>query len=231
MFKKTLFLLLAALFLPVSTAQPEPPLRVAYPSFPPFHWVKEDGAMTGFFYEIITEALVNRMGVPVVWTQYPWPRCQENLKAGKDDAIMTVPTPERMEQAITHKAPFYLKKLNFFTYAGHPRIKDIYNIRTIKDLKEQDFSVITYTGNGWHKHNVQSLGITTHETAYLENVWRMLAGGRGDIVIEWPPGAWPDMIRAGVTDKVVNTQITIAQMPFHLLIRKDSPHSRILEFM
>ncbi|MHC1727554.1 MAG: substrate-binding periplasmic protein [Syntrophobacteraceae bacterium] len=226
---KTAFLALAAIFLFVSTAQPQTPLRIAYPSYPPFHWVKEDGAMAGFFYEIITEALVNRMGVTVVWTEYPWPRCQENLKAGKDDAIMTVPTAERLTYAITHKDPFYQKKLNVFTYAGHPKIKDIYNLKTIKDIKEHDFSVITYTGNGWHNNNVQSLGIVTYETAYLENVWRMLAGKRGDLVIEWPPGAWPDMIRAGVTDKVLNTHVEIGQMPFHFIIRKNSYYIYVLD--
>ena len=48
--------------------------------------------MKGLFYDIISEALEKRMGISVTWTAYPWKRCQENLKAGIDDAILTVPT-------------------------------------------------------------------------------------------------------------------------------------------
>jgi polar amino acid transport system substrate-binding protein len=209
-------------------ANAQPLLRIAYPSFAPFHWVKADGTMSGFFYEIITEALEKRMGVKVVWTAYPWPRCQENLKSGADDAILTVPTAERAVYTVTHKDPFYQKPLNLFTYVGHPRIAAIKKITTIADLKRSGFSVITYSGNGWHKDNVQSLGIKTFEAPYLKNVWEMLAEKRGDIVIEWPPGAWPGIKRAGVTDRVVDTTITIAVMPFHMLIRKDYPDVQIL---
>ncbi len=56
----------------------------------------------------------------------------------------------------------------------------------------------------------------------------MLAEKRGDTVIEWPPGAWPDIRRMGVTDRIVDTGITISSMPFHLLIRKNSPQANIL---
>jgi polar amino acid transport system substrate-binding protein len=94
------------------SAQAEAPLEFAYPNFPPIHWVAEDGKKSGFFYEIITEALENRMGVKVVWSAYPWPRCQENLKAGKAEAILTVPTEERASYSVTHEFPFYRKPYN-----------------------------------------------------------------------------------------------------------------------
>lgn len=184
--------------------------------------------MNGFFYEIITEALEKRMGVNVVWKAYPWPRCQENLKTGKDDAVITVPTMERAAYTVTHADPFYEKALNLFTYVDHPRMTEIMQIRKIQDLREGGFSVITYSGNGWHKENVQSLGIRTYVTSYLENVWKMLAEKRGDTVIEWPPGAWPDIRQAGVFASIIDTKITLSTMPFHLLIRKDSPLVNIL---
>jgi len=230
MFRKLKCLIFTAIFLSTlsSVVNAQPVLRIAYPAFPPFHWANENGEMTGFFYEIITEALEKRMGLNVVWTAYPWPRCQENLKIAKDDAIMTVPTAERATYTVTHKDPFYEKPLNLFTYIDHPLIAEIRKIRKIQDLKEGGFSVITYSGNSWHKANVESLGIRTYETSYLENVWKMLAEKRGDTVIEWPPGAWPDIRRVGVSARVVDTTITIAAMPFHLLVRKDYPLANIL---
>ncbi|MFH0997813.1 MAG: transporter substrate-binding domain-containing protein [Pseudomonadota bacterium] len=211
---KSAFLIFAGIFFVMmsSTAIATPILRIAYPVFPPFHWVNENGEMTGFFYDILTEALEKRMGMAVVWTAYPWSRCQENLKAGKDDAVLTVPTLERAGFTVTHKTPFYLKKLNLFTYIEHPRFAEIIKIQKIADLKSGGFSVITYSGNSWHKENVQSMGIKTYENSSLENVWKMLAEKRGDVVIEWPPGAWPDIRRADVSGRVVDTATQISEI-------------------
>lgn len=228
MFMKALLGIGIVLWLTVSAAEAQTRLRIAYPPFPPFHWMDEGKGMSGFFYEILTEALEKRMGLTVVWTAYPWIRCQENLKTGTDDAVITVPTPERAAYTVTHRDPFYRKPLHLFTYAGHPKLARLGKVRKIADLRKGGFSVITYSGNGWHKNNIEALGIKTHEVAYLENVWRMLAEKRGDTVIEWPPGAWPDIRRIGASDRIVDTGITLAAMPFHLLIRKDYPRVNIL---
>jgi polar amino acid transport system substrate-binding protein len=231
MFMRTRLMILTTIcFLIISSiVNAQTLLRIAYSDFPPFHWIKENGEMDGLFYEIITEALEKRMGLTVVWTAYPWIRCQENLKTGEDDAVMTVPTAERAAYTVTHKDAFYQKALNLFTYIDHPRMADIKKIREIADLKNGAYSVITYSGNGWHEENVKSSGIKTYETSYLENVWKMLAEKRGDTVIEWPPGAWPDIMRAGVSDKIVDTSITISTMPFHLLIRNTYQRLDILD--
>jgi polar amino acid transport system substrate-binding protein len=221
--KKAAFLFSFILLLvmpPVVKAQTV--LRMAYPNFPPFHWADENGEMRGFFYEIITEAIEKRMGLKVIWTAYPWPRCQENIKAGKEDAILTVPTEERAAYTVTHEDPFYEKTLHLFTYMDHPKMAEIEKIKKIKDLKKGNFSVITYIGNGWHQEHVASLGIKTYETAYLKNVWKMLSEKRGDTVIEWPPGAWPDIRRVGVSANIVDTNIILGKMPFHVLVRKSS---------
>lgn len=228
MFRKAALFVAILFWMATSAADAQTRLRIAYPYFPPFHWMNEKSEMTGFFYEIISEALEKRMGVTVVWASYPWIRCQENLKAGTDDAIITVPTAERAVYTVTHRDPFYQKPLHLFTYADHPRWEEIRKVRKIWDLKKGDFSVITYSGNGWHKEKVHPFRIRTYETAYLENVWKMLAERRGDAVIEWPPGAWPDIRKAGVSDRIVDTSITLSSMPFHLLIRKGYPRTDLL---
>ena len=51
----------------------------------------------------------------------------------------------------------------------------------------------------------------------------------GDVVIEWPPGAWPDIDRLGLADRIIDTGTTLASMPFHLLIRKNSYYTTILD--
>lgn len=204
-------------------------LQLVYPTFPPFHWRDADGIMHGIFYEIITEALERRLDQPVAWISYPWARCQENVKMGKADALLTVPTEERNSYTASHKTPFFEKPLHLFTSATHPRFNEIKRIRTLADIKELNLSVITYTGNGWHNVQVRTLGIPTHETSYLENVWIMLEQHRGDLVIEWPGGARPDIIRLGFEETIVDTGVEIGKMPFFLLIRKTANQAPLLD--
>jgi len=94
-------------FMTAAVVHAQPPLQIAYPSFPPFHSKAEDGKITGFFYDIITEALEHRLDIPVEWKAYPWPRCQANVESGKADAILTVPTAKRATYCVTHKVPFF----------------------------------------------------------------------------------------------------------------------------
>jgi polar amino acid transport system substrate-binding protein len=224
---KGLWLLLFILF--STTTNAASPLRIAYPAFAPFHYTDVNGVLRGFFYDIITEAVQRRMGVQMIWTPYPWTRCQENVKNGQEDAFLTVPTPERAVYTKTHPKPFYEKTLHLFTYQNHPKIDNILQIKSIADIKKNDFSVITYSGNGWHKKNVASLGIPSYETSDIVNVWHMLALKRGDLVIEWPAAAIPDIRAAGRKEQLVDTGVVVDSMPFHLLIRTGSIHIDILD--
>jgi len=230
---KTIFfisiLLLVLVFQINSNAQtPQSSLRIAYSEFYPFHWTDKTGTLKGIFYDIITEALEKRMRLPLVWTAYPWARCQENLKFGKDDAILTVPTSERSAYTMTHKDPFFKKPLHIYTYVDHPKLTQIMTIKTITDIKNNGFSVVTYSENGWNKKNIQSLGIKTYESPYIENVWQMLVSRRGDLIIEWPVAALPNISRLKLNHQVFDTGILLSDMPFHLLINKDNPMVSVL---
>ncbi len=206
------------------------PLIVDYPDYWPFFTRQDDGRMTGFFYDIVTQAL-GRMGIESEWRVFPWSRCQANVEKGDADAFVTVPTEERLRYTATHETPFYQKKLVVFTYAGHPMMQAIQTLRGIDDIRRLNLTVVTYLGNGWNDEHIQSQGIKTFTVSNLPNVWLMLAGRRGDIVIEWPFSAWPDISRSGTTDRIVQTEVALEAMPFHLMIRKDCAHAaRLPEF-
>jgi polar amino acid transport system substrate-binding protein len=215
-----------ATLLPVHAAA-RTPMRIDYPEFWPFFARDAAGRMTGFFYEVVGEAL-HRMGVEAVWHVCPWGRCQENVRTGEADAMITVPTAERLAYAETHQDPFHRKQLVVFTSAGHPRRAEVEALACIDDIRDAGFSVITYVGNGWNDENIRARGIRTYEVPYLRNVWLMLAQGRGDIVIEWPGGAWPDIVDQGLEDDIVQTGVVLECMPFHLLIGTASPHVGLL---
>lgn len=212
-----------------ASASANEPLRIAYSPVAPFHYLNEEGKLSGLFYEIITEAVQNRLGVSLKWQAYPWARCQQNVKNKVADALLTVPTRQRSTYTKTHVHPFYKKSIFLFTYKTHPRLEVIQQLRTISDIKEEGLSVITYAENGWHKKHVASLGIISHETTPPDNVWRMLAGKRGDIVMEWPGWAVPDLKRLNLEDRIINTGVELSAMEFHLLIRKGSTYTSLLE--
>lgn len=210
-------------------AQAQQPLRIAFPEYRPFFYLDENDTMQGFFYEIITEALQSRMEIPLSWHSYPWTRCQKLVCENRCDAIITVPTNERLAYTQTHALPFYTKPLVLFTHAGHPRLEAIKGIRSILDIKKMGLSVVTYSGNGWNKQLVESAGIKVHETPSLPNVWQMLANRRADLAIEWPTSAWPDIKAMKVEKKIVQTDAAISGMPFHLLVSKHSVHTHVID--
>ncbi|MGE4420784.1 MAG: substrate-binding periplasmic protein [Pseudodesulfovibrio sp.] len=206
------------------------PLRVAYPDYWPFFTRTEEGYMTGFFYEIVSEAL-GSLGIRSTWRAYPWSRCQALVRSGEADAMITVPTAERLVYAATHKDPFYLKRLKVFTTVENPKLAEIRDIRSIDDIFRLGLVVVTYHGNGWNGKYIRSRGIKTYESPLLKNVWLMLANHRGDIVIEWPMAAWPLIEEGGVANRIVETDVSLEAMPFHLLINRDCPYAaRLPEF-
>lgn len=226
--KRFLFSLLLALCLAVPAVAGPAPLRVAYPEFPPFHWRDEQGRMQGFFYEIIREAVERRLGIPTAWDAQPWARCQASVRHGSADVILTVPTPERAAYALASAEPFYVKRLNVFTRADHPRLEEIRGLASLEDVHRAGLTVVTYNENGWSKAHVEPLGIRVFTANSLQSVWRMLAESRGDLVIEWPPAAWPDIRALRLDRGIVQTGAVMGSMSFHLLVGKRSPHTHIL---
>ncbi|CCO23413.1 substrate-binding periplasmic protein [Maridesulfovibrio hydrothermalis] len=222
---------LCSLLILLSCASPlsaDQKITIAYPDFWPFFTKNSNGTVEGCFHDIIDAALTKRMGIAVKWQEFPWKRCQHYVRNGKIDAMITVPTRERLSYTKTHAHPFYEKSMNIFTYAGHPKLEKIKKIKNIDEIYNEGLTVITYAGNGWNDKNIRAHGIPTQETHLREGVWNMLAFQRGDIVIEWPCCAWPDIAKLGLTDKIVQADIAFNSMPFHLLINKNSSFAGLL---
>lgn len=223
---RTILLLLTALALlaaPCAPAAADGALRIAYTDFPPFHSQDEQGRMSGLLYDIVTEAVQKRLGIPLAWEPCPWARCQERVERGQADALLTVPTPERARYTVTHDVPLYRKERALFTYAGHPRMDQLLALGGVEDIRRAGFTVITYVGNGWVREHLSKAGVRVIETADLGSIWPMLAARRADLAVEWPPAAWDAMQGRVPEGQVVQTPVVLDAVPFHLLVGKGSP--------
>ncbi len=222
-----LFIMLTlVVFVPVSAQ--ETAMKIVYPDFYPFFSRNNENQMTGIFYEIIREALEKRMHIKVEWENLPWKRCQHNIKNNLADAMITTINPIRMEYSSTHPYPLFVQSVNIFTYKGHEDLKEIEQLTNFNEIYEAGFSIITYLGNGWIERNAESIGIKVHKVSQRDKIWKMLALKRGDIVIEWPEGAWAEIRRFNLEEHIQQTDAVINSVPFHLLIGNKSPYSHIL---
>ena len=100
----------------------------------------------GIFYDIINNAF-RRMHVPLKYDVYPWKRAQLLVQTKQADALITIPTPERLRYLIASQEPVFVMKYKIFTQRDNPNIDKIRAITSLADLK--NFKIIDYIGDGW----------------------------------------------------------------------------------
>ncbi|MCP4161858.1 MAG: amino acid ABC transporter substrate-binding protein [Deltaproteobacteria bacterium] len=205
------------------------PIKWATVDYPPAYYKTTNKEVKGYLYEIAIEALEKRLKIPVSISFFPWKRSQMMVQTGKHDMLFTIPTTERLQYSITHKKAAWVKKRIMYTYKKHPRIKEIHNLKGLGSLKKKDFILLSYLGNGWMKAVFdKGAGISVDYATKIELMYKMLAAKRGDIIIEQPSLAVPNIKRLKLTDKIVETRGIGMESDFHILIGKKSKYSYII---
>lgn len=200
-----------------------------FTDYPPANYQTESGEFKGFLYDITIEAFEKRLGIPVEVSIFPWKRCQYLVQQGEYDMFLTIPTPQRLEYALTTEEAVWVKRRIIYTYAGHPKSEEIQTLRGLEEIKEKGFTVLSYLGNGWVEAAVEGAGIPVEYASQVENMYKMLAGKRADIIIEEPSIALPNIEKLGLNSKILSTEGIGAESGFHLLIGKKSQHVDVLE--
>lgn len=218
------YLFIVVLLLIGGTSFSQEEINFVYTSYLPANYLDTSGRHTGFFVDIIKEALQERMNIPVSMDIYPWPRCQAMVKLGQADIMATIPTPDRREYAIVVETPLWVKYYNVFTVAGHPRIADMNTIRSVDDLKRSGLVVLTYSGDGGTKVNIENAGVPVIFASSVEGMYKMLFAGRADLIIEDAFLVKPLLEELGYSHKVYKTTGIIQESPFCLMISKKSSY-------
>ncbi len=206
------------------------PLKWAGVDYPPAHYVSSTGEIKGYLYDIAIEALEKRMGIPVKISFFPWKRCQVLVEMGESDMLFTIPTPERLEFVVTHEKPAWIKKRVIYTYRGNSRIKEIDEVKRVSDVKNSGLTIMTYRGNSWLKSKIDSTkAFKVEYTNKIDNMYKMLAYGRADLIIEQSSLAEPNIKRLNLENKIIKTRGIGSESNFHILICKRSTHSDLVK--
>lgn len=205
------------------------PISFVFTHYEPANYVDDQGKYGGFLYEITAEAFENRLAVPLDITVLPWPRCQQMVRNGTADMMLTIPTEERLEYARATDSPVWIKSRLIYTYNRHIRMEEIDSLRGLDGIRESGFTIVSYIGNQWVTENVEALDIPVVYASSVEGMYRILAAKRADIIIEEPSIALSNLEKLGLTGRIIESEGIASESPFHLLISKKSPFLPLMD--
>ncbi len=185
----------------------------------------------GIFYDII-DNVCNRLKIPLQYDVYPWKRAQLLVQSKQADALITIPTPERLQYLVPSHEPVFVMKYKIFTQQDNPNIDKIRSITSLSDLK--GFKIIDYIGDGWAEKHLAEYGVEWSPN--LTSACKMLAAYRGDIFLQDEVMVWYAIKnikqREGTSnqnyDHIIAIDAPVSKVSFHLLVRKDSPYLQFL---
>lgn len=197
----------------------------------PYISADKDKKPVGIFYDIIESALM-RMGVPLRYEVFPWKRAQLLVQHKQADALVTIPTPARLEYLVPSKEPVFTMKYKIFTQRDNPNIAQISSIKSLADLK--GLIIIDYIGDGWAEKNLSQFGVDWSPN--LSSACKKIAAYRGDVFLQdeiMVLHAIKNIKKKGVYqesqfDNIISFDAPVSQIGFHLLIHKDSKFLKLL---
>lgn len=206
-------------------SQPAAPLRYVTMGSPPQIMVSDTSpsGMKGLYADILDDILTRRMGLAWTGTLLPWKRAQLEVQAGTADLMITIPTEERRAYALASLHPVVEEYLHVYTYADHPKIKEIRGIKSAEDILRLGLVPVTNLGNGWHRQNIDAFGVKTHYAPADQNIALFLASKRADIMIDLPMTMNPMIKSLGLANRIEMTPARFGPISFHILVSRKSP--------
>lgn len=221
--KRILLLLCVLFFVCSSSLYAVQPMKIVYfDSYPPRSW-KENGVMKGILIDIATEALQNRMGIPLVHEGYPWARAQAMVERGLADAFITVPTDARRAYTDVSQSAVISFGLQIGTPLDSKKTDALSKVTRIEELKP--YKIVDYYGNGWSQKKLK--GFDVEWLPELTAVYPFLAAGKADVLLLSDRGIY-DMKRLGYQDRIRLLPQRLNTLSFHLCIGKKSVHKDLL---
>lgn len=208
------------------------PLRLAVSdNYAPLYML-DNGRASGLVVDILRTVLQRQMGLMVEIDPFPWARAQMLVQRGEYDALCTIPTPERLQYTVASAEAVLVNNFRLFVHRDNPLLPQLRQVRSLPELLALKPSAVSYSGSGWSKANLSSIGVVL--TGTFDNVMRLLLARRADIVIDgevnvmhWLATHPEDLGRFNTAD-IIMLPLVYEATHFALLVAKDSPHVGLL---
>ena len=206
-------------------------LAIANEPMPPYFTIGGDSSsIGGIWRQILDSVFVETLGWRVNYLLRPWQRAQNEVRQGTADGMITIVTPQRLEYARQVPTPFCCFPLHLFTWKDHPRLAEMQSISDVEELAAMDLQMVANIGNGWYESNIEKRGVKTTWLPSDEQVYRFVALGRGDGLIDLPGSMKKLQEKYGLVGQLVDSGVSFGSVAVNLLIGNDSPFvSRIAE--
>lgn len=192
--------------------------------YAPFSWLDADGKLRGILVDTIQEAWANRMKVEIQHVGLPWSRAQMLVRQNRADAFCTAVTPQRLAYTKVSEVPVIEEPVQIITHIGHPKLKELKQIRNMEDLKP--FSIASYLGNGWTQLHFD--GYQVNNTRSLGHALRMVANGHADVVVDMRSAVMFAMMQEGLKSQLLFLDPVLDRVTFHTMVNKKSPFAPLV---
>jgi len=211
-------------FFSLTLLSKEPIKLVYFHDFQPYSWEDNHRKMHGILIDILTEALQNRMKIPVIHKGYPWARAQMNVRFGSADAFATVPTDERRRYTNISKTPIVVPKFTIFTNISNPKLNELKKVKSLSDLKT--FNLVHYIGSGWAKKNFKDSNI--HWLPTMKDALKLLTNKKFDAFIDVSQVIKFNIKKYKYSDRIIEIPNVLDSSSFHFCVGKKSKYADIM---
>jgi len=214
--RMSLVIVTALLVTPLSLSAE--PFRMVYNSdWPPFS-SGNGKSVGGILPDLLQNLIGNRMGVATTHSGFPWKRAQHTVKAGKLDAMVTVPTVKRLEWSKSSEAVVYLVEMRAVVKRGSKAERVLSANPQASALA--DFRVCDILGNGWGMRFMKANAISYNTASDTSRCLNMISRGRMDVTVRSVAVANQKIRETALGDDLRVLPNTYGSMAFTLLVSR-----------
>lgn len=198
-------------------------VKVAFAVSPGIVFFGKNSTVEGLYVDVLKQVFETELGMKVTMVERPWKRAQNDVRLGRADIMITVPTPDRLAYTHVVEPAVHVLQRSLFTSHNHSRLKEISHVSTIADIAKLGLKMTTNIGDGWHKKMVAGTTIETLYVPDLTHSFLLVSDGRADLVVASRATAKNIMDTRGLQGMLVETTGKIPEAQAHILVSKQSP--------
>jgi ABC-type amino acid transport substrate-binding protein len=173
-------------FAQVGQPKSQTTLRMAFgDESPPNYWKtgKSSSDVQGVLVELMA-GVAKLAGCNFEADAFPLPRVQLMVESGKQDGMVNVVTPQRLEYSVVVAEPLMQGRVGIFVRNDSPLLDRLRSVKTLDELATMDVTIASLQGSGWAKKNLVDRGVKVVYGNGTVAAVKMLIAKRADAVID-----------------------------------------------